>query len=209
MTITLISRRPASLTSTKPLQQLMKSCSLGRSTWSVPATLSRASKSILSTGPTTVSKPLSTVAYQLLPTPSKAGGAEDALFAAQAEQVRVWWSEPRFEGIKRPYSVEDVVSKRGTLQQVYPSSLMAKKLWELLERTAAKGNAVHTRECFVHVHMSTETNKGYEGISWCNRPDSNDPTCSAFGCALCFWVGMLFAAHVYKRSQCRFWRLSV
>ena len=58
--------------------------------------------------------------------------------------MRDWWASPRYKGIKRPYSAEDVVSKRGALQQSYPSSLMARKLFNLLEERAAKGEPVHT-----------------------------------------------------------------
>lgn len=58
--------------------------------------------------------------------------------------MKDWWASPRFKGIKRPYSAEDVVSKRGALQQSYPSSLMARKLFNLFEERAAKGEPVHT-----------------------------------------------------------------
>ena len=85
-----------------------------------------------------------TGAFQLLSTAEKAGDAEDAVFDEQVSQVNDWWSSPRYKGIKRPYSAEDVVSKRGTLQQVYPSSLMARKLFNLFEERAAKGEPVHT-----------------------------------------------------------------
>lgn len=82
--------------------------------------------------------------FQLLPEASKAGQSEDALFEEQVQQVRDWWASPRYKGIKRPYSPEDVVSKRGALQQTYPSSLMARKLFNLFEERAAKGEPVHT-----------------------------------------------------------------
>lgn len=82
--------------------------------------------------------------FQLLSTEEKAAGSEDALFDAQVQQVKDWWATPRYEGIKRPYSAEDVVSKRGTLPQTYPSSLMARKLFNLFEERAAKGEPVHT-----------------------------------------------------------------
>lgn len=82
--------------------------------------------------------------FQLLPEASKAGQAEDALFDEQVKAVNDWWASPRYKGIKRPYSAEDVVSKRGALQQSYPSSLMARKLFNLLEEKAAKGEPVHT-----------------------------------------------------------------
>jgi len=91
-----------------------------------------------------VSSALPSDSYQLLPEASKAGEAEDALFDEQVQAVKDWWSSPRYKGIKRPYSAEDVVSKRGALQQTYPSSLMARKLFNLLEERAAKGEPVHT-----------------------------------------------------------------
>ena len=82
--------------------------------------------------------------YQLLPTSQKAGFAEDTLFEQQVRDVQKLWDSPRYEGIKRPYSAQDVVSKRGALQQVYPSSLMARKLFNLFKLKAAAGEPVHT-----------------------------------------------------------------
>lgn len=83
--------------------------------------------------------------FQLLPSSGKSGAAEDALFEEQVQAVTKWWSTPRFEGIKRPYSAEAVVSKRGSLQQTYPSSIMARKLFNLLNERAKAGKPVHTR----------------------------------------------------------------
>ncbi|KAF2223529.1 isocitrate lyase [Elsinoe ampelina] len=94
--------------------------------------------------------------YQLLPENEKAGQSEDALFEAQVKQVEEWWASPRYAGIKRPYSAESVVTKRGTLQQVYPSSLMARKLFNLLETKAAKGEPVHTMGAIDPVQMTQQ-----------------------------------------------------
>lgn len=91
-----------------------------------------------------VSSTLPSDSYQLLSTAEKAGAAEDALYEQQIRDVQEWWNSPRYEGIKRPYSAEDVVSKRGSLQQTYPSSLMARKLFNLLNERAAAGEPVHT-----------------------------------------------------------------
>jgi isocitrate lyase len=103
-----------------------------------------------------VDPPISTAlpgdSFQLLPEASKAGEAEDALFEEQVQAVKAWWASPRYKGIKRPYSAEDVVSKRGTLPQSYPSSLMARKLFNLLEERAAKGEPVHT-SAFTHGYI--------------------------------------------------------
>lgn len=91
-----------------------------------------------------VSTSLPADSYQLLSSEAKVGAAEDALFEEQVQQVKQWWTTPRYAGIKRPYSAEDVVSKRGSLQQTYPSSLTARKLFNLFEERAAKGEPVHT-----------------------------------------------------------------
>lgn len=82
--------------------------------------------------------------FQLLPESSKPGAAEDALYDAQIKEVEAWWQSPRFEGIKRPYSAADVVSKRGSQQQTYTSSLMARKLFNLIRERQAEGKPIHT-----------------------------------------------------------------
>ncbi|KAJ5787593.1 Isocitrate lyase/phosphorylmutase [Penicillium paradoxum] len=109
---------------------------------------------------TPVQPPVSTTlpsdAYQLLSTQEKAGAAEDALYEQQIRDVESWWSSPRYEGIKRPYTAEDVVSKRGSLQQSYPSSLMARKLFNLLNERAAAGQPVHTMGAIDPVQMTQQ-----------------------------------------------------
>lgn len=83
-------------------------------------------------------------AYQLLSTAEKQGPSEDALYDQQVQEVKQWWASPRYDGIRRPYSADAVVSKRGSLPQTYPSSLMARKLFKLLKERAAQGEPVHT-----------------------------------------------------------------
>ncbi|KAL8948541.1 MAG: hypothetical protein Q9222_005275 [Ikaeria aurantiellina] len=97
-----------------------------------------------------------TDAYQLLPTDAKAGKQSDLLFRQQVEDVETWWASPRFKGIRRRYTAQDVVSKRGTLQQNYPSSLMARKLYNLLEDRAANGKPVHTMGAIDPVQMTQQ-----------------------------------------------------
>lgn len=82
--------------------------------------------------------------FQVLPTAEKSGDSEDVFFEQQVRNVESWWKSPRFEGIKRSYTAEDVVRKRGSLQQVYTSSIMARKLFNLLNERAAEGKPVHT-----------------------------------------------------------------
>jgi len=90
-----------------------------------------------------VSEVLPADAFQLL-TEAKKPSAENALFEEQIQQVKAWWASERYQGIKRPYTAEDDVSKRGALQQTYPSSLMARKLFNLFQERAAEGKPVHT-----------------------------------------------------------------
>lgn len=93
-----------------------------------------------------ISRPLKSDAFQLLPETQKAGAAEDALYESQIKEVEEWWASPRYEGIKRPYSAADVVSKRGSQLQSYPSSVMARKLFDLIKEREAKGEPIHTSE---------------------------------------------------------------
>lgn len=91
-----------------------------------------------------LSAPLPSDSFQLLPEAEKAGAAEDALYEQQIKEVEEWWASPRYEGIRRPYTAADVVSKRGSQMQSYPSSVMARKLFNLIKERGAKGEPIHT-----------------------------------------------------------------
>lgn len=109
---------------------------------------------------TTVNPPVSTAlpsdAFQLLPEAEKAGAAEDALYEQQIKDVEAWWASPRFQGIKRPYTAADVVSKRGSQLQSYPSSLMARKLFNLVQERLATGEPIHTMGAIDPVQMTQQ-----------------------------------------------------
>lgn len=96
----------------------------------------------------TLKSPISTAlpsdSFQLLSENDKAGAAEDALYDQQIKDVEAWWASPRYHGIKRPYSAADIVSKRGSQLQSYPSSVMARKLFNLIREREAKGEPIHT-----------------------------------------------------------------
>ena len=91
-----------------------------------------------------LSAPLPSDSFQVLPEWQKAGVAQDALYEQQIKDVELWWESPRYEGIKRPYTAADVVSKRGTQQQNYPSSVMARKLFNLMQERQKKSEPIHT-----------------------------------------------------------------
>ena len=131
----------------------------------------------------------SSQSYQLLATSEKAGDAEDGFFDSQVKNVQTWWSAPRFSGIRRPYSAEDVVSKRGTLHQTYSSSLMGRKLFDLLNKRAKDGQPVHTRE--IPIRTDQHLKSLLSGPSGCYRSNPDDPTSRKSGSALHLWLGLL------------------
>ncbi|KAK2626480.1 hypothetical protein QTJ16_003655 [Diplocarpon rosae] len=94
--------------------------------------------------------------FQLLPESQKTGAAEDALYEQQLKDVEAWWASPRYEGIKRPYSAAAVVSKRGSQLQSYPSSVMARKLFNLIKEREAKGEPIHTMGAIDPVQMTQQ-----------------------------------------------------
>ena len=81
--------------------------------------------------------------FQLLSDDGKKD-SEDQLQDSQVAEMAKWWESPRYRGISRPYTPQDVVNMRGSLPQSYPSSMMARKLFDLLEKRSAQGKPVHT-----------------------------------------------------------------
>ncbi|KAJ9127478.1 Isocitrate lyase [Naganishia onofrii] len=62
--------------------------------------------------------------------------SEQAQYEAEVAAVKQWWKHPRFARVTRNYTAEEVVNKRGTLPLSYPSDVMAKKMWSILESKA-------------------------------------------------------------------------
>ncbi|CRK39427.1 hypothetical protein BN1708_001644 [Verticillium longisporum] len=112
-------------------------------------------------------------AFQLLSEANKAGEAEDALYESQIKEVEAWWRSPRYEGIKRPYSAADVVSKRGTQQQTYTSSLMARKLFNLIKERGAEGKPLHTMGAIDPVTKRALAFGPYADLLWVETGDPN------------------------------------
>ena len=56
-----------------------------------------------------------------------------AAHQSAAELAKSWKTDPRWNGIERPYTPEDVVRLRGTLRIEYTlAHLGAERLWEML-----------------------------------------------------------------------------
>jgi isocitrate lyase len=66
-----------------------------------------------------------------------------------------FFSQPRFSGIKRPYTASDVVSKQGSFAPVpLPGSLLADKLFGVFQRAAKEKKPVHTMGAIDPVQMT-------------------------------------------------------
>ncbi|KAG0654384.1 isocitrate lyase 1 [Maudiozyma exigua] len=63
----------------------------------------------------------------------------------EVKEIEKWWSEPRWNQTQRNYSARDIALRRGTFDSVtYPSSLMADKLFKVLEKHNNNGTASRT-----------------------------------------------------------------
>ncbi|PNP58031.1 hypothetical protein THARTR1_02189 [Trichoderma harzianum] len=70
---------------------------------------------------------------------------EDDLFLQEVQQVKDWWRDSRWRHTKRPFTAEQIVSKRGHLKIEYPSNAQAKKLWNILENRFQASHSSHFR----------------------------------------------------------------
>ena len=63
----------------------------------------------------------------------------------EVKEIEKWWSEPRWNQTQRNYSARDIALRRGTFDSVtYPSSVMADKLFKVLEKHNNNGTASRT-----------------------------------------------------------------
>lgn len=70
---------------------------------------------------------------------------ESALLESRTKDMEAFFTQPRFAGIKRPYSPASVATKQGSLPVLpLPSSLLAEKLFSLFTKAAASSQPVHT-----------------------------------------------------------------
>jgi isocitrate lyase len=79
---------------------------------------------------------------------------EDARFDAEVKDVETWFASPRFAEIKRPYTAESVVEKRGSLPVTYPVDHQARKLWDLIQKYAAEKKPLLTMGAIDPVQMT-------------------------------------------------------
>lgn len=77
-------------------------------------------------------------------TRSFAEDEESRRFREEVEDVKRWWKSDRFRLVKRPYSAESIVAKRGTITIEYPSNQQAKKFWKLAKQHQRNRTTSHT-----------------------------------------------------------------
>ncbi|KAI0479653.1 isocitrate lyase [Xylaria cf. heliscus] len=107
---------------------------------------------------------------------------EDELFAQEVEAVKRWWSEPRWRYTKRPFTAEQIVSKRGHLQVQYPGDAQSKKLWNILENRFKNRDASYTYGCLeptaltqMAKYLDTVYVSGWQSSSTASSSDEPGP----------------------------------
>ncbi|OAA59074.1 Isocitrate lyase [Niveomyces insectorum RCEF 264] len=142
--------------------------------------------------------------------------AEDRRFADEVAQVEAWWREPRWRHTRRPFTAEQIVSKRGTLPIAYPSNAQAKKLWALLERRFAARDASYTYGCLeptmltqMAPFLDTVYVSGWQSSSTASSTDEPGPDLADYPyTTVPNKVGHLFQAQLFHDRKQRHERLA-
>lgn len=59
--------------------------------------------------------------------------AEEQAFQEEIKAIQQWWSDSRWRYTKRPFTAEQIATKRGNLKIQHPSNEQSKKLWRTVE----------------------------------------------------------------------------
>ena len=107
---------------------------------------------------------------------------EDDLFLQEVEAVKKWWSDPRWRYTRRPFTAEQIVSKRGHLKIDYPSNAQSKKLWKILEGRFKNRDASYTYGCLeptmvtqMAKYLDTVYVSGWQSSSTASSSDEPGP----------------------------------
>lgn len=64
---------------------------------------------------------------------------------SDAAEIEKWWSQPRWKNTKRIYSAKEIASRKGSFPAVtHQSSIMAQKLYKILEKHYKEGSVAQT-----------------------------------------------------------------
>jgi isocitrate lyase len=107
---------------------------------------------------------------------------EDELFAKEVAEVKKWWSDERWRYTKRPFTAEQIVSKRGNLKIEYASNAQSKKLWRILEGRFKNKDASYTYGCLeptmvtqMAKYLDTVYVSGWQSSSTASASDEPGP----------------------------------
>ncbi|KAI4597542.1 isocitrate lyase 1 [Pestalotiopsis sp. 9143b] len=142
---------------------------------------------------------------------------EDDVFAQEVEAVKKWWSDSRWRYTKRPFTAEQIVSKRGHLQVEYPSNAQSKKLWKILEGRFQNRDASYTYGCLeptmvtqMAKYLDTVYVSGWQSSSTASSSDEPGPDLADYPyTTVPNKVKHLFMAQLFHDRKQRNERLSV
>ncbi|KAI1091908.1 isocitrate lyase [Rostrohypoxylon terebratum] len=142
---------------------------------------------------------------------------EDELFQKEVETVKQWWSDPRWRYTKRPFTAEQIVSKRGHLKVEYPSNAQSKKLWKILEGRFQNRDASYTYGCLeptmvtqMAKYLDTVYVSGWQSSSTASSSDEPGPDLADYPyTTVPNKVKHLFMAQLFHDRKQRQERLSV
>ncbi|CVK92973.1 probable isocitrate lyase (acu-3) [Fusarium mangiferae] len=149
--------------------------------------------------------------------PSVNPDTEDELFQKEVEAVKAWWSDSRWRHTKRPFTAEQIVSKRGYLPVDYASNAQAKKLWKILEHRFETRDASYTYGCLeptmvtqMAKYLDTVYVSGWQSSSTASASDEPGPDLADYPyTTVPNKVGHLFMAQLFHDRKQRQERLSV
>ncbi|KAJ3789984.1 isocitrate lyase [Lentinula aff. detonsa] len=80
---------------------------------------------------------------------------EQAQYESRVSEMAAFFTLPRFNSTKRPYTAADIVSKQGSLPVLpLPSTLLADKLYGILSKAAEASKPIHTMGAIDPVQMT-------------------------------------------------------
>ncbi|EJT68715.1 isocitrate lyase [Gaeumannomyces tritici R3-111a-1] len=148
--------------------------------------------------------------------PSVDPSQEDDIFAREVAEVNKWWSDPRWRHTKRPFTAEQIVSKRGNLKVEYASNAQAKKLWKILEGRFKNRDASYTYGCLeptmvtqMAKYLDTVYVSGWQSSSTASASDEPGPDLADYPyTTVPNKVAHLFMAQLFHDRKQRSERLS-
>ncbi|EMC92112.1 hypothetical protein BAUCODRAFT_126127 [Baudoinia panamericana UAMH 10762] len=108
--------------------------------------------------------------------------AEEQRYQDEVKELKQWWTDSRWRHTRRPFTAEQIASKRGNLKIEYPSNAMSKKLWKTVEERFANRDVSFTYGCLDPVmvtqmakYLDTVYVSGWQSSSTASASDEPGP----------------------------------